>query len=449
MINRIRKYFTEGNERSTRAKKNILLSFFIRGGSIGISLVLVPLTLHAISSVEYGVWLTISSFIGWFSFFDIGLGNGLRNKFTEAMAKNDRETARQYVSTTYALLTVIVLVMTALFFTANSFIRWTSVFNADESLASQLNILLPAVFLLFALQFVIQLISTILTADQRPAVSNFLGLLGSIITLGGIYLVKVYSVPTLLNVGLIFTAAPVMVLVAAHLYFYSTRYSALTPSLRHVRLAFAKDLGNLGGQFFIIQIAVLILFSTSNMIIAQYLGPQEVTAYNIALKYFGVLNSVFVLIANPFWSAITDAYHRNDTEWIRRSIRKLIGVWMLLTVSAVVMLAAADTMYRLWIGDAVTIPFTVSLTMTVFVILSNWNSIFAAFLNGTGKIRLQLYSAVVVSVINIPLSIYLTQIYGLPGVIIGTVCCIAVGSVWAPIQYHKLINNTAAGLWAK
>ena len=449
MINRIRKYFTEGNERSTRAKKNILLSFFIRGGSIGISLVLVPLTLHAISSVEYGVWLTISSFIGWFSFFDIGLGNGLRNKFTEAMAKNDRETARQYVSTTYALLTVIVLVMTALFFTANSFIRWTSVFNADESLASQLNILLPAVFLLFALQFVIQLISTILTADQRPAVSNFLGLLGSIITLGGIYLVKVYSVPSLLNVGLIFTAAPVLVLVAAHLYFYSTRYSALTPSLRHVRLAFAKDLGNLGGQFFIIQIAVLILFSTSNMIIAQYLGPQEVTAYNIALKYFGVLNSVFVLIANPFWSAITDAYHRNDTEWIRRSIRKLIGVWMLLTVSALVLLAAADTMYRLWIGDAVTIPFTVSLTMTVFVILSNWNSIFAAFLNGTGKIRLQLYSAVVVSVINIPLSIYLTQIYGLPGVIIGTVCCIAVGSVWAPIQYHKLINNTAAGLWAK
>jgi O-antigen/teichoic acid export membrane protein len=449
MINRIRKYFTEGNERSTRAKKNILLSFFIRGGSIGISLVLVPLTLHAISSVEYGVWLTISSFIGWFSFFDIGLGNGLRNKFTEAMAKNDRETARQYVSTTYALLTVIVLVMTALFFTANSFIRWTSVFNADETLASQLNILLPAVFLLFALQFVIQLISTILTADQRPAVSNFLGLLGSIITLGGIYLVKLYSVPTLLNVGLIFTAAPVLVLIAAHLYFYSTRYSALTPSLKHVRLTFAKDLGNLGGQFFIIQIAVLILFSTSNMIIAQYLGPQEVTAYNIALKYFGVLNSVFVLIANPFWSAITDAYHRNDTEWIRRSIRKLIGVWVLLTISAVVMLATADTVYRLWIGDAVTVPFTVSLAMTVFVILSNWNSIFAAFLNGTGKIRLQLYSAAVVSVINIPLSIYLTQLYGLPGVIIGTVCCIAVGSVWAPIQYHKLINNTAAGIWAK
>lgn len=449
MITAIRKYFTEGNERSALAKQNIAVSFLLRGGSIGISLVLVPLTLHAISSVEYGVWLTISSFIGWFSFFDIGLGNGLRNKFTEAMAKNDRDTARQYVSTTYALLIVIVLVMTVLFFMAHSFIRWTSIFNADEALASQLNILLPAVFLLFALQFVVQLITTILTADQRPAVSNFLGLLGSIITLGGIYLVTLFSVPTLLNIGLIFTAAPVLVLIAAHFYFYSTRYSAFTPALKYVRISYAKDLGNLGGQFFIIQIAVLILFSTSNMIIAQYLGPEEVTAYNIALKYFGVLNSVFVLIANPFWSAITDAYHRNDTEWIRRSIRKLTAVWGFLSLSAVVMLAAADSVYRIWIGDAVYVPFSVSLAMTLFVILSNWNSIFAAFLNGTGKIRLQLYSAAFVSVINIPLSIVLTQRFGLSGVIIGTVCCVAVGSVWAPIQYYKLINNTADGIWAK
>ncbi len=449
MINFIRKYFTEGNERSMRAKKHILLSFFIRGGSIGISLLLVPLTLHAISSTEYGVWLTISSFIGWFSFFDIGLGNGLRNKFTEAMAKDDHRIAREYVSTTYALLTVIMSCIGILFFIVNTFTSWTSVFNASEILAPELKILLPAVFLLFSVQFIIQLITTILTADQRPAVSNILGLFGSIITLSGIYLLKQFSIPTLLNVGLVFTASPVIVLIIAHLYFYSTTYAKLSPSLRFVKLAHAKELANLGSQFFVIQIAVLILFSTSNMIIAHYLGPQEVTSYNIALKYFGILNSIFVLIATPFWSAITDAYHKNDIEWIRRSIKTLISVWMILVLCAVIMLFAADTAYRFWVGNAVTIPFSVSSALAIFVILSNWNSIFATFLNGTGKIRLQLYSAIVVSVINIPLSIYLTQQFGLPGVILGTICCVAVGSVWAPIQYYKLINNTAAGLWAK
>ena len=35
--------------------------------------------------------LTLSSIIGWFAFFDIGFGNGLRNKFAEAIAKGDHQ----------------------------------------------------------------------------------------------------------------------------------------------------------------------------------------------------------------------------------------------------------------------------------------------------------------------------------------------------------------------
>ena len=49
---------------------------------------LVPLTIHYINPTRYGIWLTVSSIIGWVSFFDIGFGNGLRNKFAEALAKH-------------------------------------------------------------------------------------------------------------------------------------------------------------------------------------------------------------------------------------------------------------------------------------------------------------------------------------------------------------------------
>jgi O-antigen/teichoic acid export membrane protein len=443
------RYFTEGNERSTRAKKNIAVSFIIRGCSIGISLLLVPLVLHVVSPAEYGVWLTISSFIGWFSFFDIGLGNGLRNKFAEALAKNDVDRARQYVSTTYAMMTLIIGAISIIFFAVNSFVDWTVVFNASMAVSADLHMLVPIVFGLFAIQFVVQLLTTVLLADQRPAVNNVLGFLGSVLTLGGIYLLDRYSAANLFSIGIVFTGAPLLVLCIAHLVLYHTRYKHVSPSIRSINFSYAKELTSLGVQFFVIQIAVLILFTTSNMIIAQYLGPKEVTSYNIALKYFGIVNSVFILIATPFWSAITDAYHRNDIAWIRNSIRKLIQVWAAFGLLAIVMLFAADHAYLLWIGNAVEIPFMVSVTLALFVTLTNWSSIFATFLNGTGKIRLQLYSALFVSVINIPLSIYLIGIYGLPGVIIGSIVCVGIGSIWAPIQYYKLINNTATGVWAK
>jgi hypothetical protein len=34
---------------------------------------------------RYEIWLTLSSIVGWFSFFDVGLGHGLRNKFAPSL----------------------------------------------------------------------------------------------------------------------------------------------------------------------------------------------------------------------------------------------------------------------------------------------------------------------------------------------------------------------------
>src|SRR6266542_424892 len=102
-INRIRNRFvlSENHERSIQVKKNILTSFLAKGGTIAINLFLVRITIDYVSPLQYGVWLTLSSIIAWFSFFDIGFGNGLKNKLTEAIAKNDYLLARQYVSSTY------------------------------------------------------------------------------------------------------------------------------------------------------------------------------------------------------------------------------------------------------------------------------------------------------------------------------------------------------------
>ena len=96
-----------GHQRSVKAKRNILASIFIKGISIAINLVLVPLTIDYVNPSRYGIWLTLSSIIGWFSFFDIGLTQGLRNKFAEAKTKGDDAIAQVYVSTTYAILAII------------------------------------------------------------------------------------------------------------------------------------------------------------------------------------------------------------------------------------------------------------------------------------------------------------------------------------------------------
>lgn len=100
----LKTHLRSGHERSARIKKSIVASGSVKGASVLINLALVSVTLSILSAERYGVWITLSSVIAWFNFMDIGLGNGLRNKFAEALAEGDQARARSYVSTTYFTL---------------------------------------------------------------------------------------------------------------------------------------------------------------------------------------------------------------------------------------------------------------------------------------------------------------------------------------------------------
>lgn len=64
----ILKRITSGSNRSVAVKKNIIGSLIIKGFSILISLLIVPITLGYVNSEMYGVWLTLSSIMMWIYF---------------------------------------------------------------------------------------------------------------------------------------------------------------------------------------------------------------------------------------------------------------------------------------------------------------------------------------------------------------------------------------------
>lgn len=99
---KIKSFLAHGGQRTLTVKKNIIGSVAIKGCSILIQLLLVPMTLGYLTSELYGIWLTISSIILWLNFFDVGFTLGLKNKLSEALALNDLSRCKALVSTTYA-----------------------------------------------------------------------------------------------------------------------------------------------------------------------------------------------------------------------------------------------------------------------------------------------------------------------------------------------------------
>ena len=206
---------------------------------------------------------------------------------------------------------------------------------------------------------------------------------------------------------------------------------------------------SLGIKFFIIQIASLIMFSTSNIILTQMFSPYEVTIYNIAFKYFSIITIGFTILTSPFWSAITEAYVKNDLPWIKKTMKAQLIIWLILMGTSMIMLVCANLFYRIWVGSIITIPLNLSLTVCIYINIITLNNVFSTFLNGVSKIQMILTISIVITLLNIPLSVFFSRLIGITGVVIASSICLAIGAILGPIQYNKIINQRATGIWAK
>ncbi|WP_375585474.1 lipopolysaccharide biosynthesis protein [Cyclobacterium xiamenense] len=443
----LNKAINKGHKRSVKAKKNILASLVIKGGSIAISLVLVPLTINYVNTTSYGIWLTLSSIVGWFSFFDIGFGHGLRNKFAESIARGEYDLARKYISTTYVVLSLIIGIVLLIFVGITPFLNWANILNSPAEMAGELRVLALIVFTFFCLQFVLKLITTVLTANQEPAKASFFNFMGSLFSLIVIYVLTLTTEGNLIYLGTALSFTPVLVLVFSSIWFYNHEYKRFAPSFKQVDFSLARDLMSLGGKFFVIQIGALVLFSTNNIIITQLFGPTEVTPFNIAFKLFNIVTMGFGIVATPLWSAFTDAYVREEYQWIKNTLAKMRKIWLLSVLSAIGILFASPFLYDIWVGDKVEVPFGLSVAMCVYVVVSIWQTIHVFFLNGIGKIKLQLYMVSISAVLNIPMAIYLGGLFGLVGITLTSTIIFGVQGLVFFIQTRKIVNKTAKNIW--
>ena len=447
----ISNFFNNGHERSKKAKKNIALSLILKIINIASSLILIPLVLDYLDETRYGIWLTLSSLVLWFNFFDVGLGNGLRNKLAQALAKGEKQLSRKYISTTYAGLIFISFAFFGIFLFTNIFLDWSKILNTTEVPISELNLLAIIVFGFFALRLIFKLIVSVLLAHQQPAMRDVIDTASKVLNLIIVFSLLQTTKGKLLYLGISYSATPILMLIIFSLILFTGKFKEISPSIKFVDFSLFGDLFKLGGKFFIIQIAAVILFSTDNMIITQLYSPAEVIPYSISRQYFAILMMVFSIVIAPFWSATTDAFTKGDFGWIKVSVRKLLRIWFIVVITLIVMLIFSDTIYEIWLGDRVKIPFRLSAAWAFFVAMQTFNSIFIQIINGTGKIKLQMILGITAAILNIPLSILFAKYFelGVTGVIGATIFTQVLTFMFYQIQYRKIINNKLHGIWNK
>ncbi len=441
----------KGHSRTVRAKKNVLASILFKGLGVLIGFAYFPLSLDFLGAVKFGIFLTLISMVDWFLDLDIGIGHGLRNKFGESVALGNDKKATHYVSTAYFAVGAIVLVVTIIFLVGNLFIPWSNWLNTDPELNTEIRALVVIIIIAFSIRFIAVNIYEIFYALQKMAYVELFRLITKASFFLLIVVLILFTNGSLFLFGsaksLTFALVPLIV----GIYYFRTKIKQYSPSFKFVRLEYFKGLFSLGIKFFLIRVSMIIIHQTNNFLIAGFVSVDGVPQYEAAYKYLSIFLMLFVILTNQLWSSNVEAYNQGDINWMKKSMQTVFKIWVGTVLLAAVMVGASPIVFDIWLGDNLDIPFLLSLAVAVSICTTTWVNMFNLVLNGTGKIKLQMYAWLFAACINIPASIYFVKVlnFGVVGIVLGTIVSLIPVAIISPIQVIKILSGKERGIWAK
>lgn len=448
-FNNIYNRIKNSEQRSQLLIKNIAASFVIKGWSLIVQLLLVPVALNCLTIYEYGLWLTLSSVITWMDNFDIGLSNGLRNKLAEAIAHNDLRLAKELISTaviTLSLLAAILLISLVVFVNTQDIYE---MLNVDMSLVPNFRLVTTLLCITISLTFAAKIIGSFFLALQKPATNNLMASIASTLTLIGLWVLTIIGSKSFLLVCTIFTIMPLFSYMAFSLYAFKYKYKEFCPSVKFFKKEAIKPLLSLGMKFFIGQISGMLLMSTANIVISKALSPAEVAPYQIAYKYFMMITIFFTLISTPIWSATTDAYNRGDIQWIKSTVRKIEYIEIGLFITLIGMLVLSNSFYALWTTGKVQVEFSISLWVAIYTFILLLSMGYSNVIYGIGKMNLTVATVCLMSIIFIASAYPITKEFGIKGLIAIQSIVTFVCTLQNMIQCKLILCGKAKGIFNK
>ncbi len=449
-INRLSSFFNKGGERSKKLKKNVVKVSLIRYSSYIIEFIKVPILLSYLDNEKYGVWLTIVSILMWTHQFNFGLGGGLLYRFAEALAKGDKDKGKQLVSTAYFSMSALMMLAFVIIGVILSFLDWNSILNVSTINNHELLLTVEILLFIFLSQFVVELLTIVLRADQKPDIASVFKPIGSVVSLLLILVMMLFSHNSLLLASVTMALPYLLILIVGNAYYFSHDYSSYKPSIKFFEKSELRSLYSLGLKFFIGHLSSLIIFSSSNILVTQILGPSEVTVFNTARQYYYLPITFINIFIFSYTAPVTEAFVQKDFGWIRRSMKGMNKICYVLSAGIILMILCSDIVFNIWTRGKVVVPFSLSVAFGIYAIGNMFVTPLTGFIAGVGKYQLRMYISIFKIIVFIPVAIWLMKLWGLTGLVVA-VCIIntLINWVFAIIQYRLIITNKAKGIWNK
>lgn len=408
-------------ERLRRAALTTVSSGAARAIGLAVSLVSVPLTVRYLGPERYGLWVVLVSFIAALGIADLGIGNGLMNTISEAYGRDDRQMARECVTSAFVMMLGIAVFLAFAGAVAYPFVPWMRVFNVKSAaVAVEGSHAFVVLYSWFVINIPIGVVNRAQAGLQKGYLPQIIGALGGILNLLILlFIIKLHgNLPWLVFAstigGVIGIVTNAVILFREHPWLVPTRHA--------YRSTIAARILRLGLMFFVLQCAVAIGFTSDNIVITQILGAAAVAAYAVPQKLFSSVAMVINMAVSPLWPAYGEAIARGDVAWVRRIFFASCRTAFLSSTFLCALLALAGPwILRVAVGKTLDAPRSLLVVLAIWGVVEATSVTMAMLLNGAGVLKQQTGIAIIVSLVNLGFSIALTRRFGLVGVCVGSI----------------------------
>lgn len=427
-------------------KRSLRLSVAVNAGvkvlALAVSLVSTPLMMSFFSNdAVLGAWFTVLAVLNWISFFDFGIGNGLRNDLTYALSEGDTQRARMVISSSVFLLGAVVVALVPLGGLVSALVDWNAALSVgqDELDGGTLSACMAVVIIGTLFQLVFKLVNSLFYAVQRNAAPALLLLVSNCLVL-----LAVAFPPELAGSGdklmymcVVEMAALALPMIIAAIALFLTELRGYAPSVKNVQASYFRSLGSLGLRFFVIQLALLFVSSTNELFIGSICGSESVVPYSVAYRVFNLVLVFFGVMAQPIWSDMASSYATGDRGRLASVHRKYLALAVFASVGTAFIGLLINPVLAIWLGNQapmLTIAESASLVFLVIVtVLTNSETCLG---NATNRLGPQLAGYCIGALAKYPLATWLsTMVPGWASVVFAN------GLVLVPVLVSQHISN--------
>lgn len=428
-------------------KKGAILSYLSLFTSILVALLYTPIMIRLLGQSEYGLYALIGSLIAYFSVLDLGLGNAIVRYTSRNRAVGDKQIEAK-LNGMFLILYLIIGILT-IFIGAIIYFYLDDIFTNGLSTSElrKAKIMVIIITINFAFSFPLAIFGSIIQAYERFVIFKLVEIVRilavPIITLPFLYLgfgsVAMVVIVSVVNIGsLLFNL------------YYCFKYIKIKFHFGKIDLTLLKEI--LGYSFFVFLGVIVdqIYWNTDQFILGALVGTVSVAIYAIAMQFINIYKRFSTSISGLFLprASIMVARKSSNEEITNEMIKYGRIQYTIMAYILTGFILFGRPFINFWAGTNYDTAYIITLIIMIPFTIPLIQNFGISILYAKNLQKFRSLVLILISILNIIITIPLVQKYSGIGAAIGTAISLTLGNtVIMNVYYHKRIGINMIRFW--